>query len=223
MTHRTGAFKLDRQDVPDLSMPDLPPPAYPEPSETRRQPEPAEQPGTGSMPHVRPTAAKPARQKRAPVTPAAPPAETPDAEPAQMGEDLRLAGVRIPTQLYDAVQEWLAQQAERPSYAQLVTWACEDQPDKVADGVRRTTAADRRRPRGSVRAGATTPLTLRFLTQELQIVDAIREHVTGVPATKITRTATVISAMQVAIGDGTQQVTSSPDHRASAATEQQTS
>lgn len=190
---RTGAFREDRSDVPDLSA-DLPPAAWP-----ATPPVPLPTPAT-SPPKPVLIDASAAPQDPAPAKPRRPTKQT-STEEDTAGPGAKMVGARIPKPLYDALLEQLTHQTPRPSYAQLVTWACEDHPAEVTDGTRRALGVDRdpRAPRGSRRASDTIAVTLRFWPEELAIVDALQARIQAPRGVRVTRTAVIVAALQESI------------------------
>jgi hypothetical protein len=117
-------------------------------------------------------------------------------------ESSAVSAVRIPKPLYDAVvHDLLAGAIERPSYAQIVAWTCEDRPDDVLAELARATTQQSRTPRGRKLAVEGVPLTLRFQTDERRHLDALLTRATT-SATRITRTAGVVAALRVAVKHG---------------------
>jgi hypothetical protein len=113
-----------------------------------------------------------------------------------------VAAVRIPKPLYDAVvHELLAPLLERPSYAQIVAWTCEDHPDEVRAELERSTQSTRRAPRGRRLATDAVPLTLRFTPHELTALQSLMQSLESA-GDRITRTAGVIAALRVAVKHG---------------------
>jgi hypothetical protein len=103
--------------------------------------------------------------------------------------------------LYEAVvRDLLGPLVERPSYAQIVAWTCQDHPGEVNAELERHVSTEARAPRGRRLASDSVPLTPRFLATELALVDAIIKDVAG--TAKVTRTAAVVAALRVAIKQG---------------------
>ena len=104
--------------------------------------------------------------------------------------------------MYEAVvRDLLGPLVERPSYAQIVAWTCQDHPGEVHAELQRQVATEARAPRGRRNAADSVPLTPRFLAAELALVDAIINDVAGTTA-KVTRTAAVVAALRVAVKQG---------------------
>lgn len=113
-----------------------------------------------------------------------------------------VTAVRIPKPLYDAViHDLLGTSIERPSYAQVVAWTCEDYGAEVV--IELTSALQRadREPRGRRLASDGVPLTLRFQLEERGALDDVIRRAGG-PGGKVTRTAGVTAALRVAVKYG---------------------
>lgn len=134
------------------------------------------------------------RAARAPARPTA----------GNAGDRPRTVAVRLPRPLYEAlVHGLLASSIERPSYAQVVGWTCEDHPDPVLTELRWQTAHEARAPRGRRLAAETVPVALRFRPDELQALDdVIGRAGNGAATGRVTRTAAVIAALRVAVKIG---------------------
>ena len=118
------------------------------------------------------------------------------------------AAVRIPKPLYDAVvHDLLGTLVERPSYAQIVGWTCEDHADDVVAELLHAAAAVRRAPRGRRLATDGVPLTLRFQPTERAALDDVIRRAEE-EAEKITRTAAVTAALRAAVKHGVTAATS---------------
>lgn len=116
---------------------------------------------------------------------------------------MTVVAVRIPKALYDAVVlDLLGGLVERPSYAQIIAWTCEDHAEEVIAELTYATTTSGRAPRGRKLASDSVPLTLRFqqLTEQASLDDVIR-RARGEGA-KITRTAGVVAALRVAVKQG---------------------
>jgi hypothetical protein len=75
----------------------------------------------------------------------------------------RTVAVRIPPTLYSDVNHDLLAGRERPSYGQLVVWACEDNREAVVEAIRAARPlAGSRRPRGHRMAAPDVQITLRM-------------------------------------------------------------
>lgn len=113
-----------------------------------------------------------------------------------------LVAVRILKPLYDAVvHDLLGTLVERPSYAQIVAWTCEDHREDVIAELTHAAAAGAREPRGRKLAREGVPLTLRFKPEERVALEEVMRRAGG-GAAKITRTAGVVAALRVAVKHG---------------------
>ena len=167
------------EDGPTPDSPDRPPhPAQPAVATATRRPR-----GSGGRPPA---------QERAP-------AESPSNTPAVGG--FMVVAARIPTQLWDAVINGPLSGRERPSYAQLITWTCQDQPDDVVRQIRANLAPDRT-PRGRRLAAPVNTITVRFRHDELAAFDALIERA-SIAGQRVTRTAGIIAALQVSSSTST--------------------
>jgi hypothetical protein len=103
--------------------------------------------------------------------------------------------------LYESVvRDLLGALVEKPSYAQLIAWTCQDHPDEVRDELQRQVMADGRAPRGRRIASDSVPLTPRFQSAELALLDEVAAEFAG--SGKVTRTAAVIAVLRVAVRQG---------------------
>lgn len=112
---------------------------------------------------------------------------------------------RIPADLYKRAEP-LVKGPGKPSWGQLIYWACTTRREAVVRGtVEWVRPADPLAPRGANRAGGvTTPIIPQFLGEEIIPVDevkaaaedALAERLSG--RAKITATAVVIAALTVA-------------------------
>jgi hypothetical protein len=135
------------------------------------------------------------------------------ARPASPGADLAVVvpagdgattvvAVRVPRALYESVvRDLLGALVEKPSYAQIIAWTCQDHPDEVRLELQRQVTADSRAPRGRRIASESVPLTPRFQPAELAVLDAVAAEVAD-GSGKVTRTAAVVAALRVAIRQG---------------------
>lgn len=113
-----------------------------------------------------------------------------------------VVAVRIPRALYESVvRDLLGALVEKPSYAQIIAWTCQDHPDEVRAELRRQVTADGRAPRGRRIASDSVPLTPRFQPAELALLDEVAAEVAD-GSGKVTRTAAVIAALRVAVSQG---------------------
>ena len=113
-----------------------------------------------------------------------------------------VVAVRVPRALYESVvRDLLGALVEKPSYAQIIAWTCQDHPDEVRLELQRQVTADSRAPRGRRIASESVPLTPRFQPAELAVLDAVAAEVAD-GSSKVTRTAAVVAALRVAIRQG---------------------
>jgi hypothetical protein len=121
-----------------------------------------------------------------------------------------VVAVRILKPLYDAVvHDLLGTLVERPSYAQIVAWTCEDHCDDVIAELTHAAATAARQPRGRKLAREGVPLTLRFKPEERVALEEVIRRAGG-DAAKITRTAGVAAALRVAVKHGIPAASSLP-------------
>jgi hypothetical protein len=204
MSGRRPAFDPSRLDdeldelLPPAPSPSpvKPPTRTPEPLSSPRMSEPR-QPKPG-LPKVQETAGeRPQRTQRgAGVRPE-------DQHDGTGKAGVTVVAVRIPKALYDAVvHDLLGGLVERPSYAQIIAWTCEDHAEEVIAELTYATTTSARSPRGRKLASDSVPLTLRFqqLTERASLDDVIRR--TRGEGAKITRTAGVVAALRVAVKQG---------------------
>lgn len=108
--------------------------------------------------------------------------------------------VRIAHALYEQVTERLLAGAERPSYGQLVVWACEDHPDAVLEQVvAARPGVGSRRPRGRRLAAETVQVTLRLTLAERSRLDAVTDRVRETHPGRVTRTEVAAAALRTAL------------------------
>jgi len=197
MTARRAAFDPSRLDdeIDDLLPP---PPLSVVPAGTARTPaERRGEPTDRVAPRRQPAAGGPAGQ-----LPVAVPVVDPTLANAATERPTTVVAVRVPRSLYEAVvRDLFGPLVERPSYAQIVAWTCQDHPGEVHAELQRQVATEARAPRGRRIAADSVPLTPRFLAAELALVDAIINEVAAAPA-KVTRTAAVVAALRVAVKQG---------------------
>lgn len=113
-----------------------------------------------------------------------------------------VVAVRIPRALYESVvRDLLGALVEKPSYAQIIAWTCQDHPDAVGAELQRQVTADGRAPRGRRIASDSVPLTPRFQPAELAVLDEVAAEVAN-GSGRVTRTAAVIAALRVAVNQG---------------------
>ena len=113
-----------------------------------------------------------------------------------------VVAVRIPRPLYESVvRDLLGALVEKPSYAQIIAWTCQDHPGEVRLELHRQVTADGRAPRGRRIASDSVPLTPRFQPTELAALDEVAAEVAD-GSGKVTRTAAVVAALRVAVKQG---------------------
>jgi hypothetical protein len=203
MSGRRPAFDPSRLDdeLDEL----LPPAPIPPPRPPMRTPEPHSSPQMNEPRQPKPGLPKmqEAAGKRPQRTPRATDARPEDQHVGTGKAGVIVVAVRIPKALYDAViHDLLGGLVERPSYAQIIAWTCEDHAEEVIAELKYATNTSARAPRGRKLASDTVPLTLRFqqLSERASLDDVIR-RARGEGA-KITRTAGVVAALRVAVKQG---------------------
>jgi len=212
VTTKKGAFDPQRLDdeldelLPPAPLKLVPTPA-PTPVKTSAKPEPvAAKPvasvgpaaedlgeqGAAQRPPAKPTRAKAiaggGRQTKAAGNITAPAPST-----------VVVAAARLPQDLYEALTVFLSASPERPSYAQLISWTCQDQPAAVVDDLALSAASLARVPRGRVKAAPFALVTPRFLPDEIGAVDTVQQRAAAELDQPITRTQVICSAIRVAI------------------------
>lgn len=110
-----------------------------------------------------------------------------------------VAAARLSQDLYDDLTAFLGRTTERPSYAQLISWTCQDQLDAVKDDLLHSAAPQARAPRGRAKASPFALVTPRFLPDEIGFVDAVQRQVSDQLGRPITRTQVICAAIRVAI------------------------
>lgn len=193
---RGGAFAASRTDLDDVVTAPSPPLSE-------------------LMPKITPTSVAPAASETKREAPGAVErARGAGGRPVRATSELASAGARgvtkrparIPADLY-AAAETLVKGPGKPSWGQLVFWACTTERDAVLESVLAHLApTDPLAPRGANRAGGvTTPIIPQFLGAEIEPVDEIQtaaqaevESVAPRPV-KVTATAVVIAALRVAV------------------------
>jgi hypothetical protein len=195
---RGSAFAPDRTDLDDVTAP----PSLPL---SELMPKIASRPTPGGGPE---------KQKEEPLRPVdrargvggrPPRAEMKEDRPPARGVTKRPA--RIPADLY-AAAETLVKGPGKPSWGQLVYWACTTDREAVLRNVAQHLApTDPLAPRGANRAGGvTTPIIPQFLGSEVDPVDEIQTTAQAQMNSggssrpvKVTATAVVIAALRVAV------------------------
>lgn len=111
--------------------------------------------------------------------------------------------VRVPKALYDAVvHDLLGASVERPSYAQVIAWTCEDHREEVLAELAHALRTEARAPRGRRLASDVVPLTIRFRPGERDALDEIVDMAFTDVGTVVTRTAAAVAALRVAVKQG---------------------
>jgi len=163
MSGRRPAFDPSRLDD---ELDELLPPA-PSPSPTRaptRTPEPLSSPRINEPRQPKPSLpkAQDAAGERPQRTQRGASVRPEDQHSGTGKAGVTVVAVRIPKALYDAVvHDLLGGLVERPSYAQIIAWTCEDHAEEVIAELTYTTTSARA-PRGRKLASDSVPLTLRF-------------------------------------------------------------
>lgn len=150
-----------------------------------------------------PTATKsPAHQEQ--TSPPAHTAAPASSEPVTTENTSKTVPARIARSLYDELSNALAGLNERPSYAQIIAWACTKHSEDVRDLLLAKAAHDAKALRGRRPAQDQTTIAPRFLPDELAALDNMIDRVVqqSVPARKITRTAAISAAIQSALQNG---------------------
>lgn len=212
---RGGAFAADRTDLDDVMTTPSPPMSELMPKIAPAQGRPAGATETkgavrGTAERARGVGGRPPRAASEPApTATSEPTATATSEPAPTATGARLVTkrpARIPADLY-AAAETLVKGPGKPSWGQLVFWACTTERDAVLERVARQLApSDPLAPRGANRAGGvTTPIIPQFLGAEIEPVDEIQRAAqadiadVGPRPVKVTATAVVIAALRVAV------------------------
>ncbi len=201
-TRRAPAFDPSRldKDLDEL----LPPPPQPpvDPPPLGRTPPPVDSPNTlhpsdyetttsQALPVGRPARGRGGRRP------------TPPASEQDEPQNAVTLAVRIPRPLYEAVvHELLAGGVERPSYAQVVGWTCEDHPETVLAELMWESETAARVPRGRRMAADSVALTLRFQPAELAHLNQVMTQATDSRQAPVTKTAAVTAALRVAVKTG---------------------
>lgn len=115
------------------------------------------------------------------------------------GQSVVVAAARLPQDLYDALTAFLSGTPERPSYAQLISWTCQDQPAAVVHDLVLSAEPQARVPRGRAKAAPFALVTPRFLPEEIGFVDAVQRMTADQTGQSITRTQVICAAIRVAI------------------------
>ena len=172
MSTRRSAFDPARLDDELAEL--LPPPAF---AARRFKGCTVERPAADLLHGGQDTALRPDRGCRQQLAPASPRTDLTMVVPATDGATTVVA-VRIPRALYESVvRDLLGALVEKPSYAQIIAWTCQDHPDEVRAELQRQVTADGRAPRGRRIASDSVPLTPRFQPAELAVLDEVAAEV----------------------------------------------
>lgn len=135
----------------------------------------------------------------------------PSRQPRAPGGRIATA-VRLPAEVYHAVNDHLLSGTERPSYGQLVMWSVEDHRRDVIATVEAALPdpADRS-PRGRRLAQDRVPVGLQLLSSERAELDELAEEiasrdVAASRSTRVTRTDVATAALRVAVQERTGQL-----------------
>lgn len=143
-----------------------------------------------------------AKAVRTPKPKALPPSErakTTSSALVDAGSSIVVAAARLPQDLYEALAVFLNAETERPSYAQLISWTCQDRPTAVVEELALSAAALTRVPRGRAKAAPFALVTPRFLPDEIGAVDAVQQRACTEIDHPVTRTQVICAAIRVAI------------------------
>jgi len=207
MTIKKGAFDPTRLDdeldelLPPVPLKLVPPPAASaieaEPAVPRPilKVQPVDRDQRGVPPT--PTVAKAARTART-KAPSSEQTKTISSE-IEAGSSVVVAAARLPQDLYEALVAFLNAGTERPSYAQLISWTCQDRPTAVIEDLTSSTAALVRVPRGRAKAAPFALVTPRFLPDEIVAVDVVQQRASDETGQPVTRTQVICAAIRVAI------------------------
>ena len=110
-----------------------------------------------------------------------------------------VAAARLPQDLYDDLTAFLSRAPERPSYAQLISWTCQDRPGAVVEDLLLAAAPLARVPRGRAKASPFALVTPRFLPDEIGFVDAVQHLASEQLGRTVNRTQVICAAIRVAI------------------------
>jgi len=147
-----------------------------------------------------PTATAVAKAARAPRTKAPPSEQTKTVGgEIEAGSSVVVAAARLPQDLYEDLTAFLNAGTDRPSYAQLISWTCQDRPTAVIEDLTRSAAALVRVPRGRAKAAPFALVTPRFLPDEIVAVDVVQHRASTEMGQPVTRTQVICAAIRVAI------------------------
>lgn len=110
-----------------------------------------------------------------------------------------VAAARLPQDLYDDLTAFLSRAPERPSYAQLISWTCQDRPAAVVKDLLLSAAPLARVPRGRAKASPFALVTPRFLPDEIGFVDGVQQLASEQLGRSVNRTQVICAAIRVAI------------------------
>jgi len=207
MTTKKGAFDPTRlDDELDELLPPVPLKLVPPPAASAVEAEPAIPRSVLKVQAVEvdqrvvPTPPAVAKAARAPKTKALPSEHTKTAGgQIEAGSSVVVAAARLPQDLYEDLAAFLNAGTDRPSYAQLISWTCQDRPTAVVEDLARSTAALVRVPRGRAKAAPFALVTPRFLPDEIVAVDVVQQRASAEMGQTITRTQIICAAIRVAI------------------------
>lgn len=110
------------------------------------------------------------------------------------------AAIRVPADLYRQVNVELLSGPERPSYGQLVMWACQDWPALVTETLEAALPdPNDRTPRGRTLAKDRVPVQLQLTWDERAHLDELAGEVAARCGVRVTRTAVATAALRVAL------------------------
>lgn len=201
---RASAFDTARTDLEDVtSVTPTPPPLgdlMPKVSKAREVASPPARQAKGEQPA--PTPPRP----ETPRGVGGRPTRQPDRPQDGQARGVTKRPARIPADLYQRAEP-LVKGPGKPSWGQLIYWACTTRREAVVDGaIEWVKPTDPLAPRGANRAGGvTTPIIPQFLGEEIVPVDAVKSAAEEALArdetrgpVKVTATAVVIAALAVA-------------------------
>lgn len=120
-------------------------------------------------------------------------------QPAAQGGRIA-AAIRLPADLYQQINVELLAGLERPSYGQLVVWACEDWPAQVVEAVEAALPDPKARtPRGRKLAQDRVPVQLQLTWDERAHLDEVAGDVAARHGVRVTRTDVATAALRVAL------------------------
>lgn len=201
---RASAFDTARTDLEDVtSVAPAPPPLgelMPKVSKAREEVSPPARQAKGESPAPTPP------RSETPRGVGGRPTRQPDRPQDRGSRGVTKRPARIPADLYRRAEP-LVKGPGKPSWGQLIYWACTTHREAVVDGaIEWVKPTDPLAPRGANRAGGvTTPIIPQFLGEEIAPVDAVKTAAEEALArdesrgpVKVTATAVVIAALTVA-------------------------